>query len=336
MAAAAALLAGLFLAAAGPSAADTRREASQKTIEVRGFTALDVENNRGRIEVVAGPAGRVKISALKTIRALGDESADELSARTLVETEVRSGRLAVRVRYPQRRAIHVNLWEGFNTDEFPRSDVKLTIEVPAGFPVSLRSSSGDQATEGLKGSQSLSASSGDVTVVRSGGRVDVHTVSGDVVIDGAAASVRIATTSGDVDVPSASDSLDVETTSGDIAIDKAPGGVVVHSTSGEVRVLGAARRVRIGTVSGEIHAGLLSPLFLAKLTTASGDVVAELDEGLGCTIDMRTGSGSIELDVPARTRNVSRRAVTALVGDGAAPIEVQSASGDITITGRSR
>jgi len=327
---------GLVGVAAGPAGAENRREASEKTFEVRGFSSLEVENARGRIEVVAGAPGRVKVSALKTIRSRSEESAAELSAATLVETEVRSGRLAVRVKYPQRRSIKINLWAGFDSDDVPRSDVRLTIEVPPGFPVALRSSSGDQATQGLRGAQSLTATSGDVTVAQSAGGVEIRTTSGDVAVHGAGGPVRVTTSSGDVEVPSASDSLTIETASGDVEIDEASAGVVIQTASGEVRVLGAARRVRIETVSGEIRAALLSPLLGAWLTTSSGDVVAELDDRIGCRLDMRTSSGSIDLEVPARTHSVSRHAITATIGDGKAPVEVQSASGDITITGRSR
>ena len=319
-----------------PAVAENLREASEKTIEVRGFSALSVENARGRIEVSAGPPGQVKIAALKTVRARSQDHAHELSDGTIVETDVRSGRLTIRVRYPQRQAIQVNLWEGFNSEDYPRSDVRLTIEVPAGFPVDLRSSSGDQATQGLRGTQSLTAASGDISVAHSAGAVAIRTASGDVTVDGASGPVRVNTSSGDVEVPTASDSLNVQTTSGDVEVSDASGGVVVETVSGEVRVQRAAKRVRIGTVSGEIRAALQAPLLGARFSTTSGDVVAELDDRVGCTLDMRTSSGSIDLDVSARTRSVSRRAVTAVVGDGKAPIQVETASGDITISGRSQ
>jgi DUF4097 and DUF4098 domain-containing protein YvlB len=94
--------------------------------------------------------------------------------------------------------------------------------------------------------------------------------------------------------------------------------------------------VLIETVSGEIRAALLAPLLEARLSSSSGDVVAELDTGVGCTLAMRTSSGSIDVDVPARTRSVSRRAVTAMVGDGRAPVEIETSSGDLTVTGRNR
>jgi hypothetical protein len=319
-----------------PAAGETLREASRKTFDARGVTALEVDNARGRTDVRAGGASQVSVSALKTVRAGHDDTARELADQLVVETEVQSGKLRIRVRYPQHRNIRVNLWEGFSTGDLPRGDVALTVDVPPGLLVSVRSSSGDQATEGLRGTQSLSSSSGDIAVVRSAGAVEIRTSSGDVTVDGSAAPVRVSTSSGDVEVPAASDSLAVETTSGDVEIDEASGGVSVQSSSGEVRVRGAARRVRIGTVSGEIHAALKAPLLGARITSSSGDVTAEIGSGVGCALDLRTSSGSIDLDVPARARTVSRRAVVAVLGDGKAPVELESVSGDLLVTGRYR
>lgn len=323
------------------------REQSRRTVPAAGLDLVVVENARGRIEVRPSPDADLHITALKIARANSGADAREIARATSVELQRDGSRYLIRVKYPRKESIRVNFWEGFDLS-MPRLEVRMTVEVPAALGVQLTASSGDLFTHDLRGEQRLRASSGDVSVDAAAGPVDVTTSSGDVSLADARAA-RVATTSGDVEVigrprrlavttssgdvaiDEVSDSLRVETASGDVTVERAGRDATVSSSSGEVRMLGASGRLSVSTVSGEIRASVVAPLREASISSSSGDIRLGLDPNVGCTLEMRTSSGSLDIDVPIRTQTVTRRLVTGVVRDGTAPIKLRTTSGSIDV-----
>jgi DUF4097 and DUF4098 domain-containing protein YvlB len=237
----------------------------------------------------------------------------------------------------------------FGGFEVPRTEVRLVIEVPEDLAADLRSTSGDLVTEGLGGSQSLRTTSGDVSVSEtrapiraqstSGditaadvGTADIETVSGDVGAEGAKGPFRVSTTSGEVRLKGLEDSVRVTSVSGDVRIPRAPRGVTARTTSGDIQVGEAAGGVQLESSSGDIHVGLAMPLSRADVSTVSGDVTAQLIGNVGVQLEMRTVNGTLDLSVPLSVKNVSRRVVSGVIGDGKTPVFIRSSSGDIHLT----
>jgi DUF4097 and DUF4098 domain-containing protein YvlB len=236
----------------------------------------------------------------------------------------------------------------FSGFEFPRVEVRLALEVPAGTRIRIGTTSGDIETERLSGAQYLTTTSGDVTVHDAGGRLEVSSTSGDVAVIGLE-SLRARTASGDIQVEGARGLLDVHSTSGEIQVSGVADSLLAKSVSGDIRADGAARRVSAETTSGEIAVGsaagvvraettsgdirldLSGPLDRADIDTASGSIVIGLDPALGCELDVRTSSGALDVDVPMRVRTLSRTAVLGVVHDGAARVRLRSVSGDIAV-----
>ena len=71
------------------------REQSQKTVEVRGFSTLQIDNARGRVDLVPSADGRLHITALKIVRSGRQERAQELASRIVVETGMSGDRYRV-------------------------------------------------------------------------------------------------------------------------------------------------------------------------------------------------------------------------------------------------
>ncbi len=73
-----------------------------------------------------------------------------------------------------------------------------------------------------------------------------------------------------------------------------------------------------------------------NLSTSSGDIVLYYVpvKNYGFQLDVRTSSGSIEGDLPIKVRRVDRRRLQGVVGSGAARVDVETASGDVTVTER--
>jgi hypothetical protein len=340
----------IFLGAlASPALAQTLREESDKTYEARSLTGLRVENARGVVRVFRGEPGKVRVRALKLVRSGERDEAARYSRETTVVTSVASGRMQIRVRYPQRQKVRVSFWDMMKGYEFPRVEVRLEVHAPENLALDLASNSGDLATEAMAGAQNLETTSGDITI--DGGRAPVRahslsgtidgrdlprarleSASGDVLVAGARAALEIGTSSGDVTVKGAEDSLEIEAVSGDVQVDQAPRGADVHTTSGNITIGTARGALRIDTGSGDVTFGLLPPLDFADVTTVSGDVTASLSEALGCKLQMHTTSGAIDVSAPVRLSVATRTRVEGQIGDGRATVKIGSSSGDLSLT----
>ncbi len=339
----------LVLAAAPAGATETLREQSGRVVSGAGLTGLEVENPRGTIEVRPSADGRLHITALKIVRAAGRGEARELADATRVEARADGERYRMRVSYPQRQVVHVGFWELFREGVvLPQTEVRLTLEAPAGLAVRLTSTSGDLATADLAGRQTLETTSGDIQVEEAigpvsiastsgdvqasfGGRARVRTVSGDITVDRAAHALDAHSTSGDLVVRDAADSLVLGSVSGDIHVQRAPHGVTAGTTSGGIVVHAVEGSCQLDTSSGDVDAAFGPRLARAEITSGSGDLVARLAPGLGAALDLRTSNGSIDVSVPLEVKTVTRRMVSGRVGGGQVPVVIRSSSGDIQI-----
>ena len=141
------ILIALALAAPGMAAAEDRRERSSRDWDARGLTRIEIER-RG---------------------------AAELARDTRLTAELRPGALQIRVEYPQRREIRLDVWDLMKGIEIPEVDVDLALQVPPLLQVMLRSSSGDMRTSQLTGRQQVRTASGDVEVADAPGNVAIET-----------------------------------------------------------------------------------------------------------------------------------------------------------------
>jgi len=347
----AALVVSVPLLASPAGAGENLREQSERELDAAGIASLAVENPRGVVRVSPGTSGRIRVTALKIVRADDGETAREFARETRVSLSTEGGRCKITVRYPQRRQLRVGLWQmmsgGF---DFPGVEVRLAILAPRGLPLSLRSTSGDLFTEEIEGRQELDTTSGEIVVSGAGGRVRASTTSGDVRVSalGAARLRSVSgnviaesvggpldahTTSGELVVRVAQDSLALGTVSGDIRVDRAPRGIVATTTSGHIETRAAAGVVRLSTSSGDVDVRLVPPLARVEISSSSGDIVARLAEGLGCDVELRTSNGTVETSVPLEVRSTTRHRVTGRVRGGGTPVVLRSSSGDIHLTG---
>jgi hypothetical protein len=135
------------------------REQSRRVESAEGLTALVVDNARGRIDVRPSADGKLHITALKIARASTVSEAKKIAQSASVEVAREGSRYVVKVKYPRKESVHVNLRDGFDLS-VPRLEVRLAAEVPATLAVQLNASSGDLYTQDLRGEQRLRASSG--------------------------------------------------------------------------------------------------------------------------------------------------------------------------------
>jgi len=339
----------LILAWAGPaSAAEVLRESSSSVSTAAGVRAVVVENSKGTVQVTASPDGQIHVTALKEVRANSSSERRRLADEISVNAENESGTYSVRVDYGSSSSIHLSFWDLMNGADLPRSELKLTMAIPPGLPLTLHSASGDLRTSGISGAQRLESSSGDMEVRDAGGDLDIttlsgdvqasnlkrarlHTSSGDCEIEDASGPVDVRTGSGDITVRGAKDSLDLISGSGDLDIDRAPRGVHAHTASGKIGVETASGSIGLDSASGDIEIGIQDPLARAEIGTESGDVEVTLRALAGAAVRLETSSGSIDAAATMSVKSADRHVLVATLGSGRAPLVVRTSSGDIHV-----
>lgn len=307
-----------LLAAASPAPASVRySERSDQTLEARGVRALDVDNARGDVEVTPSTDGRIHVTALKTCRGRDRAEARRFAADLSVTSQAEGARRVLRVNYPRRVDVRVNLWDLLSGrddagDFGPSHEVRLRIEAPADLELNLHAVSGDLSTDGMAGVQRLRTTSGDCTVGSAGGRVDAGTVSGDIRLRGTGRALA-------------------RTTSGELSATFA-GPLDARSVSGDLTVESAVDTLTLASTSGDISARLAARLAAADLTSLSGDIVLALDSGSGASLDLSTASGDIDCDVPVTLTGHGRRFMNAKYGRGGAAVKARTVPGDLHVT----
>lgn len=167
-----------------------------------------------------------------------------------------------------------------------RRDTSVRLAVPAGIDVHIRARAGDITARIPLGSVSVAAASGDIRLSQVAGPLEAYTDSGDLDITDLEGHGRVRSGSGDVTLGRLSGTLEAKSGSGDIRVASNRGRIVARCGSGDVYV--------------GVPDGVATWL---DLTSASGDVAVNLDEGDPAGPDT----------------------------DGHAEVQVTSASGDIAI-----
>ena len=256
---------------------------------------LRVSNMAGSIEVKVWDKAEVRITG-----ELG-EHVEELEVRAT------SSGLDVTVRNAQQR---------HSVD-----DTVLVLQVPATASLETDSVSADVTVIGLKSASiSLDSVSGDFDLEVETARLRADTVSGDVLFRGRAPRMSVETVSGDIDIEGSEGEARVTTVSGDVDFEGA-----------------SIDDGRFESVSGELdlRMDLLDGASL-EAENMSGDVRVALPAGQKAEIRAETFSGAIRSDfgtVKERSDG-SGSSLTHRVDDSATSIEIESFSGDITLSSR--
>ncbi len=341
------------VAVAGPG---TKLEKEEKnSVPAAGKKALVVKNARGRT-VVVGRDGATTISIVALKSALGNdkESATELLDKISVQVTERGDEVVVETRDEGKWDHDWSFWSVVKGGR--RSAwVDYTIEVPRSFQVSAETASGEVRVSNLEGSAQVTATSGDVSIRAVGGNSSARLTSGDLEVVEVDGDLSVSATSGSVVVDNVKGKLELEGTSGDFKasrigkdadIQLASGDFLLEGCSGNVSFRAASGDAVLREIDGSVDAssssGDIEVLIIPvadrsfNLSTSSGDIVAYYVpvKGFGFQLDVRTSSGSIEGDLPIKVTRADRRRLQGTVGSGAARLDVETASGDITITER--
>lgn len=315
-----------LLLLASPSAALAQRVPFERTIDISAPSTLDVSTVRGKIEVVAGHAGRVVVTGAATVRVGWDVPANaaDIARRVAAAPPIEHIGNNIRLRVPAER------------DAQRAVTVSYRVEVPPDTPVKTASDSGETVIRGitadaevrtqsaaielgtLSGTVLVSTGSGAVTASDISGPLSVTTASSAFTGARLGSSFRARTQSGAIDASfEGSGDVDVETGSSAIELQGIRGGLVLRTQSGRVAVQGVATADWAAT-------------------TSSSAVTFELTNGHGFTLDAESRSGSVTLAGVSVSGSVAKRSVRGAVEGGGPIVRVRTGSGAIRIESTDR
>ena len=244
-----------------------------RTLECDPDARVRVENDAGRIEVVAWEHDRVELTVER-------HAADEADLDKL-RVEFSGSRGEVLVTYTTTEPL-VDGWVDFH------------VKCPRVASLDLHNASGEVLVSGFHGPSRASTASGTIRAARMSGTSTFTSASG--AISGAAmeGTVYARSASGSVTLHGElTGNNRVETASGAIDIDAVNGSVDARSASGKIDVAGRLRgRCSLRTVSGDIHVRLLPGSDVSVRSRGAREPVETRGTGL---LVLETTSGEIEL-----------------------------------------
>ena len=203
------------------------------------------------------------------------------------------------------------------------SRLDVTITVPTGSDVTVKTGSADISVTGSVNGGRLKSGSGNVELDTVTAPATVETGSGDIKVEAAVADLRVKSGSGDVQIGRADATMAASTGSGDVRIGAAEGATVIKTGSGDVEIIRSAHDVSMTTGSGDL---VVRAAQRGRLTFkgASSDVRVGVPAGTPVWTDITTVAG----DVRSSLVGVGEPAA------GADHVEVRArtVSGDIVLT----
>ncbi|MEE8061819.1 MAG: DUF4097 family beta strand repeat-containing protein [Gemmatimonadales bacterium] len=311
-----------------------------------------IYNLAGRVTVEPGSGSDVVVEIAR-----GGADADQLR----IETGAIRGHETLRVVYPSTRVVAAFLDSHHQTKVRVRDDgtfsdnqnrdrgtrisvssdgngleawAHLTIKVPAGKTLAVYLAVGRIEASNLDGDIHLDTHSAPVTARSITGSLSIDVGSGGVEVSDITGELSVDTGSGGVEVNRVnSQVINIDTGSGGVRgsdltaeridIDTGSGGIALNNVS--------ADRLAMDTGSGGVDLTLTKAPRDIDIDTGSGGVTIRSPEGLNATIDLETGSGSIESDFPMTVHRHSRDHVQGQIGDGSGRIKIDTGSGSIRL-----
>jgi DUF4097 and DUF4098 domain-containing protein YvlB len=241
--------------------------------------------------------GSYRITALDDLT----EASVTLTARTegsdvLERTTVELRAKTLQINSPRQGGL-LDIFNNRNRDA-----IDIDVAVPSGTPLKLSSLSGEFTVTGRCGSADFASGATSVTAEHVDGDLRLRYGSGDCDIERVSGSVQIKSGSGTVNFGDVGGALTSTSGTGRLEVNSVHGAVRFRAGSGGAMLGAIYDNVDLATGSGELRIGVPSGVS-AKLdvTTGSGRVDPQLpisetsNGGRAITIRVRTGSGNVHL-----------------------------------------
>jgi DUF4097 and DUF4098 domain-containing protein YvlB len=317
-----AALAGLLLAASlnagcamGPSASGS----FDRTLSVSGPIRLELNNTSGDVSITGSADGKVHVHGDARASGFGFESPDKRMGELLANPPVEQHGDTIRIGEEMRRLRNVS--------------VSYMIEVPHDTEISSAVLSGAQTIQDVRGPVKAEAASGSIRVSHIERQTQLSTLSGSIRADNIGEDIRAKSASGSVSVSNVKGDVRISALSSSTQILKPGGRVEASTASGSVDVEGATSDVKAHAASGRVNVqGNPGASSYWDLKTASGSVQLNVPANASFHLAAEAVSGEIKTDMPIVVEEQGKHSLRARVGSGnGGRIEVHTVSGEIRL-----
>jgi DUF4097 and DUF4098 domain-containing protein YvlB len=313
-----------------------------------------IYNVAGTVHVVAGTGSDIVVDVARRGR--------DASKLRVEQSEVR-GRQAVRVVFPNDDIVYPALGNGTRVRTRIRADgtfhdtdtggffsgrqilvhgsgsgteawADVTVSVPTGRSLHIHLIAGDANVTNVDGDLSIDVDAATVTTERTRGRLAIDAGSGRVRIMGAQGDVDLDAGSGAMDIRDLDvKRLHVDGGSGDlVGGNLVAGSVDLDLGSGGARLAKVStRQLKLDAGSGAVDLEFATDVDDVRIDSGSGAVTLRIPPVLGASLDIDTGSGGIESELPITVTRRERDHLTGRIGDGAGKIVVDGGSGVVRL-----
>ncbi len=313
-----------------PALAQTRSQAEfHESYKLEPGGTVSISNVSGYIRVTSWNENRVQVNAVKRAHS---SSADLNQVE--IQVSARPDRVEVRTVYHQR-SVKVSVDYDVRV---PRSAVlnsltstsgDVTVTGPVGYTVA-RSTSGSISVQEIKGDASLSTTSGRISAERIDGMLSVHTTGGELQINEVGHRLNARSTSGNIQATRIRDDAIASSISGSVKLERIGGRVEARSTSGQLHIVDAAGDVIAGSTSDTVRVEEARGRVTVN-TTSGSIIIRQAEEGaLANTI-----SGTVEIShTRGRIEATSISGGITLQSVESREVRAKSLSGSISFQGR--
>jgi Putative adhesin len=315
-------LAGLLLSvllnagcAMGPAASGS----FDRTLNVSGPIRLELNNAAGDVSITGSSDGKVHVHGDARASSFGFESPDKRISDLLANPPVEQRGNTIHIGEEMRRMRNVS--------------VTYMIEVPHDTEISSSILSGAQTIRDVRGPVKAEAASGSIRVSHIERQTQLSTLSGSIRADNIGEDIRANSASGTVTVSNIKGDVRISALSGSTQILKPGGRVEASTASGSVDVEGATSDVKAHAASGRVNVqGNPGTSSYWDLKTASGTVQLEVPANASFHLAAEAVSGEIKTDIPVVVEEQGKHSLRARVGSGnGGRVEVRTVSGEIRL-----
>lgn len=287
----------------------------QKNLDVGDKAEIYITNTDGLIEIEGAPVNQITISAVKNVRAVDLEEAEEIADHIEIKVKKSGRKVEVETRFLKIARMSDSFWKklfGTGPDSFGSVDYKII--VPYNCRTEIDNLEGDIDVSGLDSEVRVSCASGNINLSGIKGGLRIDSMGGRIEIADIVGPLDIRTTSGETEARYIFGDIRGKSTSGDFKIGQGTGNIEIKTHSGDVRIeteLDAEGDFFVETSSGEIH--------FAVPSSVSGSVKLE------------TESGSINTELPLSIKQFAKNKLIGQFGVRGPRIVLRSTTGDITL-----
>jgi hypothetical protein len=280
-----------------------RTRTEEWTLSREGASDLRLRSAAGNVRVMAGDGERIRVTAVKKVRAAEEARASAFLERMRVDRRRDGDRWLVETSWPEPRAHDV---------ESPR--VNFEIRLPRSMRVEAQTGGGNMEATGIQ----------EAHLRTNGGNIDATGIHG----------ARLHTNGGNVSARDIRGRLDAYTGGGNIRVDGCEGPVAANTGGGNIEIRPAHSPVKATTGGGniDVEVARAGGAVQVELGTGAGNIELRLPENVSGRLEAGTGTGRVEMDPPAGARvNKSRTHLETVLGDGQGSVRLRTGSGNVRI-----